>query len=70
MAQHPAIDRIRELELLEIEDRVLLGFSLSDAIRIGASVTPQARDKFLSDEGEACALSAAYLTVKALRLDV
>lgn len=67
MNTHPGIERIRELD--EIEDTVLTGFSLSDAIRVGAKVTPHARQSFLGDDGEACTLSAAYLTVKALRLD-
>jgi hypothetical protein len=64
---HPGIERIRELE--EIEDAVLTGFSLSDAIRVGAKVTPQARKRFLGDDGDACTLSAAFLAVKALRLE-
>jgi hypothetical protein len=51
-------------ELAAIETVVLTGYTLADAIREGASVTAQARNKF-GTTGEACALTAAAIAAKA-----
>lgn len=40
-------------------------FTLADAIREGAAVTDQAIGAWTTPKGETCALSAAYLAVKA-----
>lgn len=51
--------------LNEIEDDVVLGFRLADAIRAGAQlVKGQARSTWISGNN-ACALGAAWLAVQA-----
>lgn len=56
----------KEIEALVagIEEKVLTGYTLADAIREGASVTRQACGSFGS-QGEACALTAAAIAAQA-----
>lgn len=60
---HPGIEKLKEV-LGEIELDVTTSYTLADAIREGASVTPQAFGSF-GERGEACALSAAFLAAEA-----
>jgi hypothetical protein len=50
-------------ELAKIEEKVVTGYTLADAIREGASVTEQAYN--WGSQGKACALTAAALAAKA-----
>lgn len=61
---HPGIDQLRQ-ELGEIEMDVLTSYTLADAIREGCSVSDKATNAWLGSNGEACALSAALIAVKA-----
>lgn len=61
--EHPAIEKLKQA-LGEIELDVTTNYTLADAIREGAAVTPQAIGSW-GQQGEACALSAAYLAAKA-----
>lgn len=56
----------KEIEALgaQIEEKVLTGYTLADAIREGASVTRQAHGQY-GEEGKTCALTAAALAAKA-----
>lgn len=72
LEKHPAIARIAEDLLAEIEEREGLAeveervhtFSLADAIRAGSKHTEKATT-WVSSDGRVCALSAAALAVKA-----
>jgi hypothetical protein len=61
--EHSAIEKIRQT-LSEIELDVTTNFTLADAIRLGAGSTPAAVGRF-GENGDACALSAAFLAAKA-----
>jgi hypothetical protein len=50
--------------LAAIEEKVVTGYTLADAIREGASVTDKAECSYGS-EGRACALTAAALAAQA-----
>jgi hypothetical protein len=60
--------KIEELaaRLPKIEDA--MNYRLSDAIREGASVTDQAIGSWQTTRGDLCALSSAYLALKARRM--
>jgi hypothetical protein len=60
---HPALDALRK-ELTDIEARDHT-YSLADAIREGSSVTGQKISGWHDEQGNVCALSAAYLAVRA-----
>jgi hypothetical protein len=61
----PAIAEL-EAELAGIEYGVLTeGFTLADAIREGSTVTGQKVGGWADTDGNACALSAAFVAVKA-----
>jgi hypothetical protein len=51
-------------ELAVIEDKVVNTYTLADAIREGSKYTEQKRLAWYGD-GEACALSAAYIALRA-----
>lgn len=53
-----------QADLAEIEERVVAGYSLSDAMREGCSVTDQAKNHF-GYGNQACAMSAAAIAAKA-----
>ena len=50
--------------LAEIEEKVVLNYTLADALREGSTVTEQKFNGYISG-GEACALGAAYISAKA-----
>lgn len=56
------IDQLRK-DLAIIEEEVVTGYTLADAMREGCTVTEQARNWGNGDN--ACALSAAYIAAKA-----
>lgn len=58
----------KELEQLgaEIEEKVVTGCTLADAIRLGAGVTDQAVGSFGSS-GQSCAMTAAAIAVRAMQ---
>lgn len=58
-------ERVRDM-LSEIEEDVVLNYTLADAIREGASVSGQARD-WTDSDGNVCALSAATAALNARR---
>lgn len=51
-------------ELALIEEKVVTGYSLADAIREGAGVSGQKIGGWIED-GESCALGAAWIAAKA-----
>lgn len=55
----PAVDALKDV-LAQIEERVVTGYTLADAMREGSTVTKQAHGSF-GGGGEACALSAAAI---------
>ena len=59
----PATEALRA-ELAEIEEKVVTGFTLADAMREGSSVTDQARNTYGYGH-QACAMSAAAISAKA-----
>lgn len=63
ITEHPAIEQIKA-DLAEIEETVMTGYTLADAMREGSKHTEQART-WLDSNGEVCALSAAFLSAKA-----
>jgi hypothetical protein len=66
--KHPAIEEIKA-DLAEIELDVLCNFTLADAMREGAQHTDQITGDFLPANGNACALGAAFLSIKARGYD-
>lgn len=60
---HPAIDTLRA-ELALIEERVVTGYTLADAIREGCKVTDQATGAYRTGDN-VCALSAGLIAAKA-----
>jgi hypothetical protein len=64
----PDPEKVEELAatLPELEDA--MNYRLSDAIREGASVTGQAIGFWQTTQGDLCALSSAYLALKARRM--
>jgi hypothetical protein len=58
----PAIMHLRD-DLSQIEEKVVFGYTLADAIREGSSVTGQAYN--WGGSGAACALSAGFIAAKA-----
>lgn len=52
-------------ELGEIETKVVTGFTLADAIRMGCKKTDQLHGGFV-DGDSVCALSAAYIAAQAV----
>lgn len=60
---HPAIDTLKA-ELALIEEKVVTGYTLADAIREGSSVTEQAVGSYRSGDN-VCALSAGLIAAKA-----
>lgn len=63
ITEHPAIEQIKA-DLAEIEETVVMGYTLADAMREGSQHTEQART-WLGESGSVCALSAAFLSAKA-----
>jgi hypothetical protein len=63
ITEHPAVDRLKE-DLAQIEEKVVLGYTLADAIREGSTVTGQKIGGWYT-ETEACALSAAHIAAQA-----
>lgn len=59
----PAIEQLRA-DLAQIEEKVVTGYTLSDAIREGASVTGQKIGGF-GEHREACALSGGLIAAAA-----
>ena len=60
---HPAIEALKA-ELALIEEKVVTGFTLADAIRLGSTVTDKQENGWV--EGmNACALGAAYIAAQA-----
>jgi hypothetical protein len=59
----PAIERLRA-DLAEIEEKVLLNYTLADAIREGCSVTDKYEGGWIQG-GQACALGAAWIAGQA-----
>lgn len=60
---HPAIDTLRA-DLAKIEEKVVTGYTLADAIREGCSVTEQAVGAYRKGDN-VCALSAGLIAAKA-----
>ena len=61
----PGYELLKE-DLAKIEEKVVLGYTLADAMREGARHTNQASRTFInSEENEVCALAAAGLAMKA-----
>lgn len=62
----PDIAPVEQLksELALIEEKVVTGYSLADAIREGAGVTGKLEGGWIQG-GEACALGAAWVAAKA-----
>lgn len=60
---HPAIDKLKA-DLALIEEKVVTGYTLADAIREGSSCTEKATGTFRSGD-KVCALSAAMISAKA-----
>jgi len=60
---HPAIDTLKA-DLAEIEERVVTGYTLADAIREGCKVTDQAYGTYRSGNA-VCALSTGLIAAKA-----
>lgn len=58
----PALSEM-ETELAKIEERVVTGYTLADAMREGSTVTNQAMN--WGGQKEACALSAAAIAATA-----
>lgn len=58
----PAIEKLKE-DLSLIEEKVVLGYTLADAIREGAAVTRQGHRTYVRDG--ACALGAAWIAARA-----
>ena len=58
----PALTEM-EKELAKIEERVVTGYTLADAMREGSTVTTQAHN--WGGQTEACALSAAAIAATA-----
>jgi hypothetical protein len=58
----PEIAHLRD-DLAQIEEKVTTNFTLADAIREGSGVSEQAHN--WGKAGEACALSAAFISAKA-----
>lgn len=50
--------------LAEVEEKVVTGYTLADAIREGASVSDQAFGRYLKGES-ACALASAFVAATA-----
>lgn len=66
LTEVPGLERLRE-DLAEIEDEVLLGYTLADAMRMGAKNTEQARWTYINAaDNQVCALAAAALAVEAM----
>jgi hypothetical protein len=59
----PAVERLCA-DLAEIEEKVVLNWTLADAIREGCSVTDKKTGGWIQG-GEACALGAAWIAAKA-----
>lgn len=59
----PPLERLRD-ELALIEEKVVTGYTLADAIREGASVTEQTTGRYVAGNS-ACAFGAAWLAAKA-----
>lgn len=60
---HPAIDTLK-VDLAEIEERVVTGYTLADAIREGCKVTEQAHGAYRKGNN-VCALSTGLIAAKA-----
>lgn len=58
------LDPELKAELGELELKVTTSYTLADAIREGASVTPQARGTWVRG-GASCALGASWIAAKA-----
>lgn len=56
----PAVERL----MAEIEEKVVLNYTLADAIREGASVTDKKEQGWIEGES-ACALGAGYIAAQA-----
>lgn len=63
LEEHPALDIMKQ-ELAEIE-AVVNTYSLADAIREGSKHTGQCVGNWYNEQGEVCALSAAFLALEA-----
>lgn len=61
----PGLKALKD-ELAEIEEKVVLGYTLADAMREGARYTEQAKETYIiADENKVCALAAAGLALEA-----
>mgnify|MGYP003624026848 CR=1 FL=1 len=60
---HPATDTLKA-DLAAIEERVVTGYTLADAIREGSKVTEQANGAYRMGNN-VCALSAGLISAKA-----
>jgi len=57
------VERLKA-ELAEIEEKVVTGYTLADAIREGARVSSKLEGSFLRDDSS-CALGAGWIAAKA-----
>lgn len=57
------VERLKA-DLAQIEEKVVTGYTLADAMREGSTVTDQRIGGFIT-EGESCALGAGYIAAKA-----
>lgn len=66
VSTQPEIVPVEKLKaaLAEIEEKVVTGYTLADAIREGAGVTDQARGTWIRGE-QSCALGAGWIAAKA-----
>lgn len=55
---------VLKAELALIEEKVVTGYTLADAIREGSSVTEQRFNGWVTN-GESCALGAGFIAAKA-----
>lgn len=61
----PGLKALKD-ELALVEEKVVLGYTLADAMREGARHTAQAKKTYIvADSNQVCALAAASLAVKA-----
>ena len=58
------VDTMRAV-LAQIEEDVVTGYTLADAVREGTSVAGQATGRWVAANGDVCALTAAYIAAKA-----
>lgn len=57
------VEKLKQV-LADIEEKVVTGYTLADAIREGATVSQQARGSWVSRE-RTCALGASWVAAKA-----